>query len=148
MIVIVILILLAVFLMNFVERRDLICPPTDVPHTSDECIDTRQAFVRSKPLPTDTKDELLDKIQLAAQSEHDNIKWRRCLIIAIVTSVGGQLLMTSACGFKNLYWKNLLVQTLVSFIITFMFLNYYSVHVFDVPLREQIPQALKMLKKM
>lgn len=144
--VIVVLIITVAVLMNVVERKDLKCPKSTSPW--DQCTDNYQAHRETEPLEGDDVNTLLDKIKKASSAEYESIKWRRSIAIAVISTIIGQLLMTMRCDFKGLYWKNIIIQVIVTFLVVYMFFDYYSVHVYDIPLRQNIPSAVEMLRKM
>lgn len=137
-IIIVVLILLIVFA-AYNERKDLNRP--EGKQAQPDCKGMECSYYQSEPSKADRTDVLLQKIEHAAAAEHDAIKWRRSLIVAVVTSLVGQLLM---CG-GTVDGKNFLIQTLVTFTISYMVQDYYSYHVYDYPLRVQIPKATSIL---
>lgn len=141
----IVVLIVVLIVVNVLERRDMKC--SDATNSAwSECTDNYQAWVHSKPSPEDSTSVLLDKIDNAAGSEHNTVKWRRSMTAAIVSTLFGQMLMTACYGFKGLYWKNILIQVVVTFLVVYMVYDYYSFHVYDIPLRENIPNGLKLLR--
>lgn len=122
------LILAAVTIFVFrVENKDIKCPTPD--SNEQECKNGGgMSFSYTKPLSSDTCQQLISKIEKGAGAEQASIKWRRSLIMAVTTMVTMWFLVGTPGGLPD--WKILYLSVLIAYVILFGNYNYYSYHVF------------------
>jgi hypothetical protein len=136
-----------------VEHKDIRCPNFEAPE--QEC-DLRggMAFSDTRPINTDSCQQLFEKIYKAAGTEQRSIKWRKAFVLAVgITFVGFILLYSSTCtkpigmiaGINIPGWQTLYLTVLLTFVILMGTFTYYSYHVYGAAESWEM-QALDMLK--
>jgi hypothetical protein len=121
-----VLIILAIVVWR-IEAKDNKCPtPSSTPQ---ECEDGGgMSFSFTKPLDSDTCQDLIRKIFKGAGAEQASIKWRRSFVISVVVMIAMWLLVGSPGGLPD--WKVLYLSVVISYVILFATYNYYSYHVY------------------
>ena len=130
-----------------VENKDIHCP--NLWHSTKEQCENGggMAFAWSKPLPTDTCQQLLEKIKKAAGAEQASVKWRKALVLSIMIMVTMWILVgfnKTESGFPD--WRILYLSIAVCYIIILGSYLYYSYHVFKNP-EDWIKESVKQLEK-
>ena len=111
-----------VVLLTWSEYQDQDCRFDGVNIETQKCLNKAQPI-----LPTDTKEEIIDKIIYSVRKNHNLISWKRALVAAMLASI---------LIFMYYYRNNLpngfiyLMITLVIFLIIFFPLVWFGAHWF------------------
>ena len=137
-------ILIAYTLFRFMfEIKDIKCPDV-FNSTPEECESFGgMCFSYTKPLETDSCDELLKKISKAGGAECRSIKWRRALFLSVVIMFAVWVLVITPGSLPP--WTTMYLCIIISFAILYMVFNWYSAHIYNVP-SEWIDQSIEMLR--
>lgn len=108
-----------------IEAKDIRCPtPNSTPPECDN--GGGMSFSNTKPLDSDSCQDLLRKIFKGAGAEQASIKWRRTFVISVIIMFTMWLLVGG--GLPD--WKVLYLSVVISYVILFASYNYYSYHIY------------------
>lgn len=107
------------------EKRDLYCPKGCKSHNNLQCDDGKSKFFGDgKGEESDTLNTLLEKIGFVNNSADLIPKWRRCLIIAFISS-----LLIGVTVYERIpKGKEIFISTLVIMILMYGSYSYYEYH--------------------
>lgn len=101
---------------------------------------TCNVYVSWRPLPDDSPEELRRKIRMLGQADLDTVKWRRALLISIISSfiILFVILQRPPWG-----WE-LLLSSFILYFIIYMSFEFYQNKI-TIPVSQNITQALNQL---
>ena len=107
------------------EKKDLMCPQG--PHTTDPNLcreGNGKSYFGSHPLPNDSSQVLLEKIEIAAKASKKDVIWRRCYIFSLLISL---LFFLIVIG-RFPAGKDLFLSTVISVCVLYFAIVYYRHH--------------------
>ena len=137
-----ILIFAAFIAVALAESKDWKCGEPYNIFTKCEENNNGMPYRGSKPSEDDSCDELLGKIDVAANATSNSIKWRRSFFVAVLISLLIFVLVITPSGLPP--WPQFYLVVLISFAVMYGNLNYYDYHLYNTP-RNYIFESTAMI---
>ncbi len=124
-----------------VEDRDWRCSD---PSPLKECTGEGMPIRGSKPSDEDDCNTLLNKVDLASETEKRSIKWRRSFVTSIIIAT---LLFALVINPGKLpIWTTFYLAVIVIFVIIYTQLNWYTFHRFNIS-EEYIKESTSLIRE-
>lgn len=123
------------------EKLDLFCPK-EVKQQCDKCGDGfGKYYVDGKSSKKDNIDILLNKINILADTQINTVKWRRCLMLSIISA-----LLIGVIVYGKIFDGNKMVKiTLCIFMVYYGSFSYYNYH-YDKYQSQYIKENIEIIK--